>query len=135
MYWNSWQTVEWNVFNKILLRILTKKSLQVQYLTLYIIGWIKINLFSDVYLSGLCKTTFLGWEYLGTTVNTTVSGAPCTQWTCFKYYDNFTDGNALSAKNYCRNPDRWSGGPWCYTSCPPLNLTWEYCNAPFCRKC
>ena len=33
--------------------------------------------------------------------------------------------------NYCRNPDKKSTGPWCYTTDP--DKTWESCDVPKCQ--
>ncbi|CAG0882370.1 unnamed protein product [Cyprideis torosa] len=46
--------------------------------------------------------------------------------------ENYLDGSRTLAKNFCRNPDKDSGGPWCYTTDP--DKRWEYCNIPYCQK-
>ena len=43
---------------------------------------------------------------------------------------NLPEGNFAAAKNYCRNPDSESGGPWCYTT--DSAKRWEYCDVKFC---
>ena len=43
---------------------------------------------------------------------------------------NFPDGSIVAARNYCRNPDRDSRGPWCHTG---DSNTAEYCSVPLCK--
>ena len=42
----------------------------------------------------------------------------------------FPDGDANAAENYCRNPDAYDLGPWCYTMDPYQR--WEVCDIPWC---
>ena len=42
----------------------------------------------------------------------------------------YPDGSVTDASNYCRNPDNWDGGLWCYTMDP--NNIWERCSVPAC---
>jgi hypothetical protein len=44
---------------------------------------------------------------------------------------NYPEGSEEAAKNYCRNPDRTSGGLWCYTTDP--NVRWELCDVTPCE--
>jgi len=82
-----------------------------------------------------CKTTEEGEEYMGT-MSTTVSGRTCRSWSLGSEFPaarldkNFPDGSIEAARNYCRNPDGDSGGPWCHTIDPDGN--WEHCPVPFC---
>ena len=43
----------------------------------------------------------------------------------------FPDGSMAAAENFCRNPDREAGGPWCYTTDP--DVRWEYCPVQSCE--
>jgi len=65
------------------------------------------------------------------TVNVSVTGKQCLAWTSHgTSYPNerFPDGSPAAARNYCRNPDRWST-VWCWTS-----ASWETCDVPMCGK-
>ena len=69
-----------------------------------------------------CLVTEIGQEYAGTQ-STTESGATCVSWVQglpFGSWMNdpnaFPDPTVGDASNYCRNPDRQTQGPWCYTS-------------------
>ena len=78
-----------------------------------------------------CKDTVVGLEYLGT-LSVTTSGVTCQAWaTNTPHTVNHQPADAEAAgSNYCRNADRVSDTPWCYTTDP--NLTWEYCDVPLC---
>ncbi|CAG0895741.1 unnamed protein product, partial [Cyprideis torosa] len=87
-----------------------------------------------------CRNTARGKEYIGS-MSRTVSGKRCQRWDASGPHEpsgnarrdeNFPDGSRSLAKNYCRNPDSSSGGPWCYTSDPDIRR--EYCNIPYCRR-
>ena len=89
-------------------------------------------------VSAMCKTTQLGREYTGT-LSTTPSGRTCQRWDSQSPHDHNRDDpadfpeNALP-KNYCRNPDSESGGPWCYTTDP--GVRYEYCTQiKYCNSC
>ena len=97
------------------------------------------NVTRECLLCAECKTTQAGREYIGR-MNTTRNGYTCRSWslgsTCAEARDdaNFPDGSIAEARNYCRNPDGKSGGPWCHTTDP--NRDWDYCAVPLCNgKC
>ena len=75
------------------------------------------------------------------TLSTTVNGRTCQAWASNTPHApnsdsqndaNYPDGSRTAARNYCRNPDSSSLGPWCYTTDP--NKRWEYCDIPFCSS-
>ena len=84
-----------------------------------------------------CKEQADGRGYIGN-INTTVTGKQCQQWSSDTPHtpsyvctdEAFPDGSRAAAENYCRNPDRTAGGPWCYTMDP--STRWEYCDIPDC---
>ena len=83
-------------------------------------------------LSIECKKSETGEEYQGT-IHTTVSGINCQRWDKQCPHKHGTDlelTNLTEAKNYCRNPDRSPGGPWCYAD--DESKRWEYCDVPVC---
>ena len=63
-----------------------------------------------------------GVRYAGD-LNVTTSGRTCKVWSDTKMA-------GVGEHNYCRNPDRTSGGPWCYTTDP--DKYWEFCSIPRC---
>ena len=42
----------------------------------------------------------------------------------------FPGSSVEDAQNYCRNPDNYAGGVWCYTT--DLVVRWERCDVPLC---
>ena len=93
---------------------------------------------SECALCSECKKTVKGREYMGR-LSTTASGWRCQSWSSnWPHKKNeaaskdasYPDGRIAAARNYCRNPDNSSGGPWCYTTDP--NRRWEYCAISFC---
>ena len=73
-----------------------------------------------------CKLTELGEEYRGSRA-TTASGLPCRAW------DQIPPINiSIPEKNYCRNPNGFSIGPWCYVE--GQDGVWESCGIPFCKR-
>uniref|UniRef100_UPI00358E2CAD plasminogen-like n=1 Tax=Myxine glutinosa TaxID=7769 RepID=UPI00358E2CAD len=76
------------------------------------------------------------------TKSTSKSGSNCQPWEEGagpheeRVYTPSTSPDAHLTKNYCRNPDNDTGGPWCYTMDPQKR--WETCGVPLCpsgRKC
>jgi hypothetical protein len=74
-------------------------------------------------------------DYIGCQTQT-VSGLGCMYWeevedTPYKpdrrgmYPIAAVNGNILGGHNYCRNPDKKSGGIWCYTA--SVETPWDYC--------
>ncbi|EDV19707.1 Kremen protein 1 [Trichoplax sp. H2] len=68
----------------------------------------------------------LGSDYSGE-ISWTQYGKPCMFWNTYGRRGT----NYFSYKhNYCRNPDRKPGGPWCYHD---FN-SWGYCDVPKCSN-
>ena len=89
-------------------------------------------------LSSDCKLSIRGIEYIGH-INTTKSGYACQPWSSQTPHAHskttaqgayFADGNDSLAMNYCRDPDIWYVGPWCYTMVS--SPSWEVCDVPLC---
>ena len=71
----------------------------------------------------------------------TQSGLTCQTWMITHEIYNETNisnhflfKSLRSAKNYCRNPNRRPGGPWCYTMDRNRNVTWDYCDIAICGQ-
>ncbi|XP_059800504.1 hepatocyte growth factor-like protein isoform X3 [Hypanus sabinus] len=75
-----------------------------------------------------------GTTYRGL-VNKTRKGISCQRWTSNRPHTPRvtpqTHPNAGLEKNYCRNPDGDSHGPWCYTLDPKVQ--WDYCAISTCK--
>ena len=82
-----------------------------------------------------CEDT-VGAGYTGT-VSRTRRNELCKAWTLTEFANvAFPDGCASSARNYCRNPNRRSGGPWCYIATPSVPaLLWDFCDVNTCSTC
>jgi integrin beta 3 len=87
----------------------------------------------------VCKSTKMGKEYTGKAA-VTKTGKTCQSWTSQTPHSHdrttangfvFPDGSDAAAKNFCRNPDNWAEGVWCYTTDPESR--WELCSVPFCK--
>ena len=63
-----------------------------------------------------------GTEYRGSLAETQ-GGESCIPWSDI--------GVDLEA-NYCRNPETYSGGPWCYYG--EEEEDWDYCDVPDCQS-
>ncbi|KAJ6664579.1 hypothetical protein lerEdw1_006152 [Lerista edwardsae] len=74
-----------------------------------------------------------GKDYRGK-IATTTTGKTCQAWSSQSpHRHDFTPRTHPQAgleKNYCRNPDGDTYGPWCYTT--DVNKKWEYCDVPHC---
>ena len=85
----------------------------------------------------MCKVTQKGLEYTGK-VATTTNGKTCQQWALNTPHDhgmNTADyyPDSTVPDNFCRNPDKGTYGPWCYTTDP--DDRWQVCNVKFCDEC
>ncbi|XP_077934233.1 hepatocyte growth factor-like protein isoform X6 [Halichoerus grypus] len=74
-----------------------------------------------------------GVKYRGTVAITT-GGLPCQHWSHrfpndHKYTPTLRNG---LEENFCRNPDRDPGGPWCYTTDPAVRF--QSCGIKSCRE-
>ncbi|XP_057560801.1 hepatocyte growth factor-like protein isoform X2 [Hippopotamus amphibius kiboko] len=74
-----------------------------------------------------------GVEYRGT-VAITMGGLPCQRWSHrfpndHKYTPTLRNG---LEEDFCRNPDRDPGGPWCYTTDPAVRF--QSCGIKSCRE-
>ena len=84
------------------------------------------------YFSGTtdCKNGPLGLDYDGA-ISQTKTGLECQCWSRqvlnHHKYPNETE-------NYCRNPDRESGGSWCYVNNASNSKRWELCDIPICGR-
>ncbi|XP_074658222.1 apolipoprotein(a)-like isoform X2 [Tubulanus polymorphus] len=87
-----------------------------------------------------CKKTADGLDYKGVQ-SKTKSGKSCQLWLAnyphaknlHKMYNNFPEKSLKLAENYCRNPDKSSTGPWCYTMDSTTEK--ETCGIPDCPEC
>ena len=61
------------------------------------------------------------------TLNTTVSGRACQNWSKQMPHRHNTMITNLGNHNYCRNPDDAPGGTWCFTT--DTLVRWEYCES------
>ncbi len=78
-----------------------------------------------------------GTEYIGTLAETQY-GKNCQRWDqqephthLYSTSNYFPDATIADASNYCRNPEDWSGGLWCFTTDPQKQ--WEPCDIKFCQ--
>ena len=71
----------------------------------------------------------MGLDYRGK-LSTTNKGRTCQAWSVLTPHHHKFQRELLTEKNYCRNPDNTSGGPWCYTT--DVSQRWEFCDVPYC---
>lgn len=74
--------------------------------------------------------TFAEIEYTGKQTKTK-NGFECAAWNDETVHQNHKFLQTKS-HNYCRNPDKGTGGPWCYTSSPAKR--WDNCGVPICSN-
>jgi len=98
----------------------------------------------DVPHKSECKSTVNGVDYDGFQ-SRTKSGKICQSWNSHVGVypltaatpaepvtdQNFPEKSVLAARNYCRNPDRDSKGPWCFTGNRDPYAS-DFCNIPIC---
>lgn len=72
----------------------------------------------------------IGFGYSGYT-SVTISGIVCQRWDRNSPHQS-AHPQLADQENYCRNPDAYSEGPWCYTT--DRNIRWELCDIPICGK-
>jgi len=84
---------------------------------------------------GSCQESLLGTEYRGN-LSKTVTGKICQAWdTQVPHEHEYTNDNYPKGgldRNYCRNPDDYCGGVWCYTTDP--STEWDLCSVPLCSS-
>ncbi|XP_053387351.1 apolipoprotein(a)-like isoform X2 [Mercenaria mercenaria] len=83
-----------------------------------------------------CYTVGYSYLYEGTRHHSQ-SGYLCQSWDAQSPHGhdrtnpaNFPDDSLSAAENYCRDPDREGGAPWCYTTDP--GVRWELCGVQSC---
>lgn len=72
-------------------------------------------------------------DYQGT-ISTTTNNTECLQWDDIDnpiFYRNYPNASLGENSNYCRNPDGWDRGAWCFTSLD--GSSWEACDVPICE--
>ncbi|CAG0898798.1 unnamed protein product [Cyprideis torosa] len=77
-----------------------------------------------------CRYTTMGETYNGTISKPGRGYEPCMRWDSNDQYpdESFPEQSRKAAQNFCRNPNKDVGGPWCWHS----NQDMMYCNVPFC---
>ena len=69
-------------------------------------------------------------------ISLTKSGIRCQEWKAKKPHVPFLKQGDYEKhdlqKNFCRNPDLSSKGPWCYTT--SKHVRWEHCDVPVCSQ-
>jgi len=98
------------------------------------------------WISGLdpleCRTDKQAFDYKGT-LSTTISGKFCLSWSdkeTIRLIEGWAPDwlpeeveEAKEAKNYCRNMDEHSEGPYCFVAgAAPGTAVIEHCDVPFC---
>jgi len=84
---------------------------------------------------GSCKQDLIGEMYRGN-ISQTRGGIKCQKWSSQSPHRHGlkpqSHPNKGLIENYCRNPDKESEGPWCYTT--DKKKRWDYCDVPFCKR-
>ncbi|XP_047549814.1 hepatocyte growth factor-like protein isoform X1 [Lutra lutra] len=109
-----------------------------------LLPWTQYSPYTQLQRSGRCdlfqkknyvRTCIMdnGFKYRGTVAITT-GGLPCQHWSQrfpndHKYTPTLRNG---LEENFCRNPDRDAGGPWCYTTDPAVRF--QSCGIKSCRE-
>ncbi|XP_025311665.1 hepatocyte growth factor-like protein isoform X1 [Canis lupus baileyi] len=109
-----------------------------------LLPWTQYSPYTELQRSGHCDLfqkkdyvrtciTDNGVKYRGTVAITT-GGLPCQHWSHrfpndHKYTPTLRNG---LEENFCRNPDRDPGGPWCYTTDPAVRF--QSCGIKSCRE-
>nr|XP_055199692.1 hepatocyte growth factor-like protein isoform X3 [Nyctereutes procyonoides] len=109
-----------------------------------LLPWTQYSPYTELQRSGHCdlfqkkdyvRTCIMdnGVKYRGTVAITT-GGLPCQHWSHrfpndHKYTPTLRNG---LEENFCRNPDRDPGGPWCYTTDPAVRF--QSCGIKSCRE-
>ncbi|XP_059245732.1 hepatocyte growth factor-like protein isoform X3 [Mustela nigripes] len=109
-----------------------------------LLPWTQYSPYTQLQRSGRCdlfqkknyvRTCIMdnGVKYRGTVAITT-GGLPCQHWSQrfpndHKYTPTLRNG---LEENFCRNPDRDPGGPWCYTTDPAVRF--QSCGIKSCRE-
>ncbi|XP_059483770.1 uncharacterized protein LOC132201555 [Neocloeon triangulifer] len=109
---------------------------------LWKIGACKVSNAAEEQHREWCKQDSVGFGYEGTQ-SASARGFPCLPWThprvdgALQDAALFPDASLEDASNFCRNPDRRSSGPWCYTTekyFPPKSCGIRDCQLDNCRK-
>ncbi|KAM9754817.1 hepatocyte growth factor isoform 1-T1 [Menidia menidia] len=78
-----------------------------------------------------------GQSYRGQT-SETVSGIRCQDWASNIPHEHKFSSKRFRKydlrKNYCRNPDNSTVGPWCFTTDPRPHLRYQECGVPQCSQ-
>ncbi|XP_035683052.1 plasminogen-like [Branchiostoma floridae] len=80
----------------------------------------------------VCMGNSTGSDYRGN-VSVTLSGRTCQRWDVAVPHEPYYKPEEYPElmENYCRNPDEYEPGIWCYTTDP--DIRWEHCFNPACH--
>lgn len=95
--------------------------------------------FKNIASSGqydICKLTIRATEYMGK-ISMAKSGQACDYWDSPQLDQEINeldlpDVTRRAARNFCRNPDNSTDGPWCYTNLATKEK--EQCSLPICSS-